>query len=137
MHVDLYKRLLEADRKVHQFFTANPLPWVQGIMTITTHLGTGAVWVAVYAFFLIFFHDRLTQLIYILVLAEAVVLPALSMIMSRGGHVKLEAGELKVQLRRFVNPEINYAARHICEDFNRMNPMTLDKHRLPIRYEVS
>ena len=65
------------------------------------------------------------------------VLPALSMIVSRGGHVKLEAGELKVQLRRFVNSEIDYAARHICEDFNRMNPMTLDKHRLPIRYEVS
>jgi len=65
------------------------------------------------------------------------VLPALSMIVSRGGHVKLEAGELKVQLRRFVNSEIDYAARHICEDFNRMNPVTLDKHRLPIRYEVS
>ena len=65
------------------------------------------------------------------------VLPALSMIVGRGGHVKLEAGELKVQLRRFMNSEIDYAARHICEDFNRMNPVTLDKHRLPIRYEVS
>ena len=65
------------------------------------------------------------------------VLPALSMIVSRGGHVKLEAGELKVQLRRFINPEIDYAARHICEDFNRMNPVTLDKHRLLIRYQVS
>jgi len=65
------------------------------------------------------------------------VLPALSMIVSRGGHVKLEAGELKVQLRRFMNSEIDYAARHICDDFNRMNPVTLDKHRLPIRYEVS
>jgi transposase len=65
------------------------------------------------------------------------VLPALSMIVSRGGHVKLEAGELKVQLRRFMNSEIDYAARHICEDLNRMNPVTLDKHRLPIRFEVS
>jgi transposase len=65
------------------------------------------------------------------------VLPALSMIVGRGGHVKLEAGELKVQLRRFMNPEIDYAARHICEDLNRMNPVTLDKHRLPIRYEVT
>jgi hypothetical protein len=65
------------------------------------------------------------------------VLPALSMIVGRGGHVKLEAGELKVQLRRFINPEIDYAARHICEDLNRMNPVTLDKHRLPIRYEVT
>jgi hypothetical protein len=65
------------------------------------------------------------------------ILPALSMIVGRGGHIKLEAGELKVQLRRFINPEIDYAARHICEDLNRMNPMTLDKHRLPIRYEVT
>jgi transposase len=64
-------------------------------------------------------------------------LPALSMIVGRGGHVKLEAGELKVQLRRFINSEIDYAARHICEDLNRMNPVTLDKHRLPIRYEVA
>jgi hypothetical protein len=65
------------------------------------------------------------------------VLPALSMIVGRGGHVKLEAGQLRVQLRRFMNSEIDYAARHICEDLNRMNPVTLDKHRLPIRYEVS
>jgi transposase len=64
-------------------------------------------------------------------------LPALSMIVGRGGHVKLEAGELKVQLRRFINSEIDYAARHICEDLNRMNPVTLDKHKLPIRYEVT
>jgi RecJ-like exonuclease len=35
------------------------------------------------------------------------------MIVGRGGHVKLEAGELKVQLRRFINSEIDYAARHI------------------------
>lgn len=72
---DLFKNLLETDRKINRYFTEHRLQWVQGIMTITTHLGTGAVWVAVYAFFLTFFHDRLTQLIYILVLAEAVALP--------------------------------------------------------------
>jgi transposase len=64
-------------------------------------------------------------------------LPALAMIVGRGGHVKLEAGQLKVKLRRFINSEIDYAARHICEDLNRMNPVTLDKHRLPMRYEVT
>ena len=63
-------------------------------------------------------------------------LPALSMIVGRGGYIKLETGQLKVQLRRFINPEIDYAARHICEDLNRMNPVTLDKYRLPICYEV-
>jgi transposase len=63
-------------------------------------------------------------------------LPALSMIVDRGGQIKLERGQLRVQLRRFMNSEIDYAARHICEDLNRMNPVTLDKHRLPIHYEV-
>ncbi|MBC8458473.1 MAG: helix-turn-helix domain-containing protein [Deltaproteobacteria bacterium] len=63
-------------------------------------------------------------------------LPALSMIVDRGGHIKLERGQLRVQLKRFMNSEIDYAARHICEDLNRMNPVTLDKHRLPIHYEV-
>lgn len=63
-------------------------------------------------------------------------LPTLSMIVDRGGHIKLERGQLRVQLRRFMNSEIDYAARHICEDLNRMNPVTLDKHRLPIYYEV-
>ena len=55
------------------------------------------------------------------------VLPALSMIVGRGGHVKLEAGKLKVQLRRFMNSEIDYAARDSCEDLNRMNPVTVGK----------
>jgi transposase len=68
--------------------------------------------------------------------AKNEVLPVLSMIINRGGHIKLEKGQLRVQLRRFMNPEIDYAARHICEDMNRMNPETLDKHRLPIRYDV-
>lgn len=63
-------------------------------------------------------------------------LPALSMIVGRGGHIKLEQGQLRVQLRRFMNPEIDYAARHICEDLNKMNPVTPDRFRFPIQYEV-
>jgi hypothetical protein len=63
-------------------------------------------------------------------------LPAVSMIVGRGGHIKLETGKLRVQLRRFMNPEIDYAARHICEELNRMNPATPDKFRFPIHYEV-
>ncbi len=58
------------------------------------------------------------------------------MIVGRGGHIKLEQGQLIVQLRRFINPEIDYAARHICEDLNRMSPFTPDRFRLPIHYEV-
>ena len=64
------------------------------------------------------------------------ILPALSMIVERGGYVKLEKGMLKVMLRRFKNREIDYAARHLCEDINMMHPVTLDKHRLPIHFSV-
>ena len=68
---------------------------------------------------------------------EKGVLPALSMIVERGGYVKLVGDRLRVQLRRFKNLEIDYAARGLCEDLNRMDPMTLDKYRLPIWFSVS
>jgi hypothetical protein len=64
------------------------------------------------------------------------VLPALAMIVERAGYVKLEGGWLKVTLKRFQNGEIDYAARHLCEDLNRLKPVTLDKFHLPICYQV-
>ena len=67
---------------------------------------------------------------------EKEILPALSMIVNRGGTVKLQGGRLRVRLKRFKNPEIDYAARGLCEDLNRMDPMTLDRFHLPILFEV-
>ena len=64
------------------------------------------------------------------------VVPALAMIVERTGYVKLEGGQLEVTLRRFTDREIDYAARHLCEDLNAMRPVTLDKFHLPIRYHV-
>jgi hypothetical protein len=64
-------------------------------------------------------------------------LPALSMIVERAGEVKLEDGQLRVRLRPFRNPEIDYAARRLCEDLNGMHPRTLDRFRIPLRYEVA
>jgi hypothetical protein len=64
------------------------------------------------------------------------VVPALAMIVERTGYVKLEGGRLEVTLRRFTDREIDYAARHLCEDLNRMQPVTLDKFHLPIRFRV-
>src|SRR5438132_10232364 len=58
------------------------------------------------------------------------------MIVERTGYMKLEGGRLEVTLRRFTDREIDYAARHLCEDLNRMQPVTLDKFHLPIRYHV-
>jgi transposase len=65
------------------------------------------------------------------------VLPALSMIVERAGEVQLQDGQLRVRLRRFRNPEIDYAARRLCEDLNRMHPRTLDRFRIPLHYEVT
>lgn len=62
--------------------------------------------------------------------------PALSMIIERAGHVRLEDGTLHVRLRHFQNPEIDYAARHLCEDLTAMRPVTPDRFRFPLRYEV-
>jgi hypothetical protein len=64
------------------------------------------------------------------------ILPALSMIVDRGGYVKLEGGRLRVTLRRFKDREIDYAARHLCEDLNGMQPVTQDRFHLPIHYQV-
>jgi hypothetical protein len=64
------------------------------------------------------------------------VVPALAMIVERTGNVKLEGRQLEVALRRFTNREIDYAARHLCEDLNRLQPVTLHKFRFPIHYRV-
>jgi hypothetical protein len=64
------------------------------------------------------------------------VVPALAMIVERTGYLKLERGRLEVTLRRFMDREIDYAARHLCEDLNAMGPVTLDRFHLPIRYSV-
>jgi transposase len=65
------------------------------------------------------------------------ILPALSMIVERAGEVMLEGGQLRVRLRRFRDPEIDYAARRLCEDLNGMAPRTLDRFRIPLHYEVA
>jgi hypothetical protein len=64
------------------------------------------------------------------------VVPALAMIVERTGYVKLEGRRLEVTLRRFTDREIDYAARHLCEDLNRMQCVTLDKFHFPIHYCV-
>lgn len=64
------------------------------------------------------------------------VVPALAMIVERTGYVKLEGQQLEVTLRRFANREIDYAARRLCDDLNRMQPVTLDRFRFPIHYRI-
>lgn len=68
---------------------------------------------------------------------EKEILPTLSMIVRRGGTVKYQGGRLRVQLRRFANPEIDDAARGLCEDLNKVDLITPDRFRLPIWFEVA
>ena len=59
------------------------------------------------------------------------------MIVKRGGTVKLRRGRLRVLLKRFKNPEIDYAARGLCEDINGMGPATADRFHLPLWFKVT
>ena len=68
---------------------------------------------------------------------EKEILPALSMIVKRGGSVRLQSGRLRVRLKRFKNPEIDYAARGLCEELNGMDPVTADRFHLPLWFEVA
>jgi len=61
----------------------------------------------------------------------------LAMILRRGADLKLERGQLRVQLKSFRNAEVGYVARHLCEDLNQMQPRTLDKFRFKLRFEVA
>lgn len=68
-----FDKILKIDRKINQSLAAEyNLPWLRGTLGALTYLGTGAVWLAAYAFFLIFLPDHFTQLILALVLSEAV-----------------------------------------------------------------
>ena len=68
---------------------------------------------------------------------EKEILPALSMIVNRGGYIKLEGQKLKVRLRRFRNQTIDYAARHLCAELNMLSPKTLDRFHYEIHHEVA
>jgi len=67
---------------------------------------------------------------------EKEILPALSMIVNRDGYIKQEGQELKERLRGFRNPEIDYAAPHLCDELNMRKPKTLDRFQHEIHYYV-
>ncbi|MBK8869946.1 MAG: hypothetical protein IPN19_02560 [Elusimicrobia bacterium] len=61
----------------------------------------------------------------------------LSMIVKRGGEIRLEGNRLKVRLKGFRDRAVDFAAKRLCEELNQMAPRTLDKYQLPIIYEVA
>jgi len=67
-----FGKLMEMDRTVGQYFASHNNPWFRAVLGALTHLGSGSVWITVYALLLIFFHDQFSQLILALILAEVV-----------------------------------------------------------------
>ena len=61
---------LQTDRKVSGYFAAQDNRWLKGLFRAFSRLGTGAVWISVYALCLIFFPDHAGGLIKTLILAE-------------------------------------------------------------------
>ena len=60
------------DRKINAYFASRDNLWLRAVLGALTHLGSGAVWISVYALLLIFFHDHFSQLILALILAEVI-----------------------------------------------------------------
>ena len=67
-----FGKLMEMDRTVSQYFASHNNPWLRAPLRALTHLGTGAVWITVYALFFIFLQNHFTQLILTLILAEVI-----------------------------------------------------------------
>jgi undecaprenyl-diphosphatase len=63
---------MEIDRKIKEYFASHNNPWLRAGLGALTHLGSGAVWITVYALLLIFFNDHFSQLVLTLILAEVI-----------------------------------------------------------------
>ncbi len=63
--------LLDFDRKTTRYFASLDCPWLKKSMGILTHLGSGTLWIAIYAF-LIAFQDQLFPIIFVFILAEII-----------------------------------------------------------------
>ena len=63
---------MKMDRKIKEYFASHNNPWLRTALGALTHLGSGAVWITVYALLLVLFHDQFSQLILALILAEVI-----------------------------------------------------------------
>ncbi len=67
-----FGKLMEIDRIISHYFASHNNPWLRAALGALTHLGSGAVWITVYALLLVLFHDHFSQLILALILAEVI-----------------------------------------------------------------
>ncbi len=65
-------KLMETDRIINQYFSSHNNRWLRSALGTLTHLGTGGVWITIYALFFMFLDDHFTQLLLTLILAEMI-----------------------------------------------------------------
>jgi len=63
---------METDRIISQYFSSHTNRWLRSVLRTLTYLGTGGVWITIYALFFIFLDDPFTQLLLTLILAEMI-----------------------------------------------------------------
>ena len=62
--------MIELDRKVSEYFLSRDNRWMRRLFLAFSRLGTGALWICVYAFGLIFFWNDIHILVFTLIIAE-------------------------------------------------------------------
>jgi len=67
-----FGKLREIDRDINEYFFSQDNPRLRAAFGALTHLGTGAVWITLYALGLVFLYDPFFQLILTLILAEVI-----------------------------------------------------------------
>ncbi len=65
-------KLRETDRIISQYFSSHNNGWLRSALGTLTHLGSGGVWIIIYALLFIFLDDHFTQLLLTLILAEMI-----------------------------------------------------------------
>ncbi len=63
---------METDRIINQYFSSHNNRWLRSALGASSYLGTGGVWIILYALSFIFLDDHFTQLLLTLILAEMI-----------------------------------------------------------------
>lgn len=60
------------DQKISDYFASHQTLWLNAAFRVLTNLGSGAVWISVYALVLVFLRERFGKLLYTFILAEVI-----------------------------------------------------------------
>ncbi len=69
---NIFSRIQNVDKRVSGYFADSKDSWLKKTLSVMTHLGAGASWIAVYTLTSIFMYDRFSQLLHTLISAEMI-----------------------------------------------------------------